>query len=168
MLHGLFVRRLQDCGTHCARFERCPLAGSDVAELPATQRPACPYELAEYELSVEDLAPHAEKLVPVGDYSNQYAHQVVLVQVMIGRAARAVAASGSDATFGAFLRLSSEYRRALRRMAAAPARDREAEKAKAADLALVRKSPVLQDLLEHERIRAEARRGILAHAGDGD
>ncbi len=33
VMHGLYSRRLQICGTHCARWQSCPLAGPDVLKL---------------------------------------------------------------------------------------------------------------------------------------
>ena len=64
VLHGLYSRRLQVCGPHCAQWETCPLAGEDVVEsgigswvsgieprdpTPKTRHPTpqlltCPYE----------------------------------------------------------------------------------------------------------------------------
>ncbi|MDX9972086.1 MAG: HGGxSTG domain-containing protein [FCB group bacterium] len=109
-LHGLFVRRLRDCGPHCPRFDRCPFAGDDVVDIPASQRPFCPYELTEYELSIEDLC---GQLPPNDDTARQQAHHIVLLQVLLGRAAQALLTDDRPKTLNAFLRLSGEYRRAL-------------------------------------------------------
>lgn len=113
-LHGLFLRRLQDCGTHCPRFARCPLAAQDVADLPDSGRPVCPYEDAEYGEAVVDLNARVERTPEAYDYARQYGHHIALLQVMVGRAARAIAATPDDRpALDTFLRLAGEYRRAL-------------------------------------------------------
>ena len=49
MIHGLYSRRLQQCGDHCPLWQMCPMAGKDVAALPHKERPYCVYEEREYE-----------------------------------------------------------------------------------------------------------------------
>ena len=38
VLHGLYSRRLQVCGTHCPRWESCPCAQDDILELAPKER----------------------------------------------------------------------------------------------------------------------------------
>lgn len=112
-IHALFSRRLQDCGPHCPRFDRCPVAGRDVAQLPASNRPVCPYEAIEFNAAVTDLFARIDALSHVADdYAAQYARHVALLQVLCGRAARAIAA-GNPAALDPFLRIAAEYRRCL-------------------------------------------------------
>ncbi len=41
MIHGLYSRRLQRCGSHCPLWEVCPYSGKDVQTLEPHKRPAC-------------------------------------------------------------------------------------------------------------------------------
>ena len=49
-LHGLYSRRLQQCGSHCPQWKTCLFAGKDVERLHPKQRPICAYEQQEYDL----------------------------------------------------------------------------------------------------------------------
>ena len=49
-IHGLYSRRLQNCGDHCPMWKTCPLAGPDINKLSPAKRPICPYEQDEYNL----------------------------------------------------------------------------------------------------------------------
>ncbi len=55
MIHGLYSRRLQQCGSHCPLWQTCPLPSKDVEALPERVRPFCPYEKAEYDAVVSSL-----------------------------------------------------------------------------------------------------------------
>jgi hypothetical protein len=48
IIHGLYSRRLQQCGEHCPLWRHCPMAGDDVLELELHERPHCAYEHDEY------------------------------------------------------------------------------------------------------------------------
>jgi hypothetical protein len=162
-IHGLFARRLQDCAPHCPRFERCPLAAPDIAALPATDRPICLYESLEYDTTVEDLTLRSS----TDPYDTQYAHHIALLQVMVGRAARALAAANTPSTLEAYLRISAEYRLALR-LARTPAKG-AAEPPKEIGLAdalrplLKRADGVLDEALEYER-KKQARKAAKMRA----
>ncbi len=59
-IHGLYARRLQECGTHCPHWNTCAFAGPDVQSLPETRMPRCVYEQEELEALREmDTASHA-------------------------------------------------------------------------------------------------------------
>ena len=49
-LHGLYSRRLQQCGSHCPQWKTCLFAGKDVERLHPKQRPICAYEQQEFDL----------------------------------------------------------------------------------------------------------------------
>ena len=104
-IHGLYARRLQQCGPHCPRWNTCPYAGEDVKALPESKRPNCFYETEELEaLRKLDAAAH-QPYVPLEDRDLDelnarpypvYAPLLMLrenlhmLQIMIGRAARAL------------------------------------------------------------------------------
>lgn len=48
-VHGLYSRRLQQCGDHCPLWQHCPMAGRDVLDLLPAERPHCVYEQDEYD-----------------------------------------------------------------------------------------------------------------------
>ena len=43
-IHGLYSRRIQQCGTHCPHWTNCPFAGDDVEKVRNSIRPKCVYE----------------------------------------------------------------------------------------------------------------------------
>lgn len=49
-LHGLYSRRLQQCGSHCPQWKTCLFAGKDVDRQQPKHRPICAYEQQEYDL----------------------------------------------------------------------------------------------------------------------
>jgi len=53
--HGLYMRRLQQCGTQCPLWQMCPLAGRDVLALDPKERPYCAYETEEYVATLKTL-----------------------------------------------------------------------------------------------------------------
>jgi hypothetical protein len=55
-VHGLYSRRLQQCGDHCPLWKHCPMAGNDVLDLPAPERPHCVYEQDEYDALLAGMA----------------------------------------------------------------------------------------------------------------
>ena len=131
VIHGLYSRGLQRCGSHCAQWAQCPYAGDDVEQLPLRNRPTCPYEATQYQMAFTDLEHRLHRL-PCADHVHRHiAHQAALLQVMVARAAAALTRAGlteavtahsgdytmespkPSAALTAFLRLSSEYRRYL-------------------------------------------------------
>lgn len=134
VVHGLYSRGVQRCGTHCPMWESCGCAGPEVAELPAKERPECPYEKAQYQSALTDAMTRAPKVVgaePDPHYAH-LAHQSALLSVMMTRAAAALGQvplvetarekgnenggvrSRPSGYLEAFLRLSSEHRRYLK------------------------------------------------------
>jgi len=55
-VHGLYSRRLQQCGDHCPLWNHCPMAGKDVLDLTPKERPLCVYEKEEFESLLHDLS----------------------------------------------------------------------------------------------------------------
>jgi len=53
--HGLYMRRLQQCGAQCPVWQLCPLAGADVLALDPKERPHCAYETEEYVATLKTL-----------------------------------------------------------------------------------------------------------------
>jgi hypothetical protein len=138
VIHGLYTRGLTRCGEKCPMWESCPCASEDVAQLPATERPICPYEKTQYDAAVTDALPRVPKTVCSQPHPlyRHVAHQYALLQVMMTRAGAALALSADSnplTTSGegasgqqksqlkggcphltAFLRISAEYRRYLK------------------------------------------------------
>lgn len=131
VLHGLYSRQLQVCGQHCPRWKHCPLAGDDVHKLPGPKKPICAYEQAGYNASVTDFR-HRLNRGPVNDpFYKHLIHHLALLQVLMTRAASAMAVSpmtsvntaSSDSYFmsstnvnavsEAYLRFAREFRRYL-------------------------------------------------------
>lgn len=102
MLHGLYARRLQQCGTQCPMWKTCPFAGKDIENLDPRHRPVCAYEQREMELLQKldedsEPAPYHEKPDPyIRDPHPHIAHvaslreNLHLLQVMITRASVAL------------------------------------------------------------------------------
>jgi hypothetical protein len=142
VIHGLYARGLARCGKQCPMWESCPCAGDEVAELPAKERPICPYEKTQYDAAVTDTLPRVPATV-CGEphpFYRHLAHQLALLQVMMTRAGAAMALNAdslpstegeekagtqrngqpvADPHLTAFLRISSEYRRYVK-LAEAP------------------------------------------------
>ena len=51
-IHGLYSRRLQQCGDHCPLWNHCPMAGKDVLSLQPSERPHCVYEQEGFDATV--------------------------------------------------------------------------------------------------------------------
>ncbi len=69
MIHGLYSRRLQQCGEHCPLWQTCPMPNKDIEALPHKERPFCPYEKEEYDAVTSSLGTGnvAEGAVACGD-----------------------------------------------------------------------------------------------------
>ena len=90
-IHGLYARRLQQCGEHCAHWQSCPFAGNDVRKLPQPKRPHCTYEIQEMEhLRALDSQAHA-KPYPMHAQLTSLRENLNMLQIMITRAANALA-----------------------------------------------------------------------------
>jgi len=108
-IHGLYARRIQQCGAQCAQWKTCPYAGDDVKALPEAKRPHCIYEREEMDaLRKLDESAH-EMYKPLEDRSTRdmekppypmYAQLLMLrenlhmLQVMVTRAAKALSTQG--------------------------------------------------------------------------
>ncbi|MBN4046843.1 hypothetical protein JYT90_00840 [bacterium AH-315-P07] len=104
-IHGLYARRLQQCGGHCPHWNTCPFAGDDIKKLPEAKRPACTFEEQELDhLRTLDSRAH-ENFVALNDRSAQELNQkpypmhaqlvslrenLHMLQIMITRAANAM------------------------------------------------------------------------------
>ena len=104
-IHGLYSRRLQQCGQHCPHWNTCPYAGEDVKSLPENRRPACFFEQQELSaLRKLDAAAH-ENYIPLKDRSLKEIEEkpypmhaqlislrenLHMLQIMITRAANAL------------------------------------------------------------------------------
>lgn len=101
-LHGLYSRRIQQCGGHCPLWNSCPLAGPDVMELPEKKRPECPYEREEYDALTElDMESMNKPSKYFDDSKNRMRGQIVMLrenlktlQIMVTRAAAAIHGKG--------------------------------------------------------------------------
>ncbi len=49
VIHGLYSRRLKQCGDHCTHWQTCPMPNKDIEALPLKERPHCVYERKEYD-----------------------------------------------------------------------------------------------------------------------
>lgn len=106
-IHGLYARRLQQCGDHCPMWETCPMVGADILKLDPKKRPICPYEQEEFELLHEldqKSDPGDKTLQPYTSMPDPHPHQAHIVslqenlnlmQIMITRTANAVRAMGA-------------------------------------------------------------------------
>ena len=110
-LHGLYSKRLQRCGTHCAKWKTCPHGGDDVKALPEAKRPYCPYEVEELEalreldrsaheryVPLEERTLHELRKPPYPVYTQllMQRENLNMLQVMISRALRVVSAQGFE------------------------------------------------------------------------
>ena len=135
--HGLYARGLQRCGRHCPQWEHCPCAGEEVDKLPRHNRPQCPFEATQFQMALTGVKDRLAHVLPCDELDERVAHQTALLEVMVQRAAGALAVSQlHDVTetrtagtkdapsrsmycpkpavaLTAFLRLSAEYRRYL-------------------------------------------------------
>jgi hypothetical protein len=143
-IHGLYSRRLQQCGSHCPQWKTCLFAGPDVLKLDPAHRPLCAYEQREIDM-LHELDQKAEGPLihlwpedpePAGnpDHSHVVSLQANLniMQVMITRASAAIAVNGmasetnvnaknykmtsekTSAALTAFNALTREYRATLK------------------------------------------------------
>jgi hypothetical protein len=108
-IHGLYAKRVQQCGAHCPNWNNCPYAGEDIKSLAESKRPNCFYETQEMDALRKLESSAHEVYLPLEDrwfgdikekpYS-MYAQLIMLrenmnlLQVMISRAARALNAKG--------------------------------------------------------------------------
>jgi len=90
-IHGLYSRRLRTCGDHCPNWESCPMAqehgGADLAGVPLAKRPVCPYEQAEYNTALADALDLTRMKEWIHPFAVHIAHNMAILQVMVGRAA---------------------------------------------------------------------------------
>ena len=88
LLHGLYSRQLQICGTHCPLWETCPCSNDDVLALPPKERPTCPYEQTEYNAFVTDAQAKSDCTHDPDPLDFHTIHTMALLHVMTNRAAR--------------------------------------------------------------------------------
>ncbi len=96
IVHNLYARRLMPCGSHCPSWQSCPLGGGardggkEMLSRAPVDRPACPFEQAEYTAAVTDAMRRTQNH-HANAWGLHVAHQVALMTVLVGRAARALA-----------------------------------------------------------------------------
>ena len=128
LLHGLYSRRLQVCGTHCPLWETCPCSDDDVLALSPKERPTCPYEQTEYNAFVTDATAKSDATPDPDPLDLHTIHTMALLHVMTNRAAAALSVNPLTETMTvssgdyhmetlklntllqAFLRVAREYR----------------------------------------------------------
>jgi hypothetical protein len=108
-IHGLYARRIQQCGTHCPQWKTCPYAGDDVKALPEAKRPHCVYEREEMDTLRElDASAHVaykpleerdnrdlfQKPYPMHAQLLMLRENLHMLQVMVTRAANALSTKG--------------------------------------------------------------------------
>lgn len=126
VLHGLYSRRLQVCGSHCPLWESCPFAGEDVMKLSPKLRPACAYETSQYSALLSDFTTLIENCTD--PTVKHLIHDVAFLKVMMMRAGAALRnqqliqtttvsgknysleTSKSHAYLQAFTQIAKEYR----------------------------------------------------------
>jgi hypothetical protein len=134
MIHGLYSRRLRTCSPECPQWNKCPAAGPDVAQLAPVDQPTCPFEQTEYNSAVTDALSMLASAPFRHDFMHHMAHNMALLQVMLGRAAISIRNNDvvdepqlppddiqrpnaprprPSARLQAFLRIQSELRRTL-------------------------------------------------------
>jgi glucans biosynthesis protein len=119
--HGLYSRRLQRCGNHCAMWLHCPYAGDDVLALDKPDRPTCVYEQEEYAVITEELEENSTA-------DPHFRQHLAILQILLNRAAHALSVqtltehttvTGANynmdtakvgAALDAYLRIAREYR----------------------------------------------------------
>jgi hypothetical protein len=95
-VHMLYARRLMPCGSHCPNWSACPLGGgapdhgAEMLKRKDVDRPTCPFELMEYNAVVTDAQRRTQNH-HANAWGIHVAHQVALMTVLTGRAARALA-----------------------------------------------------------------------------
>jgi hypothetical protein len=91
----LYARRLMPCGSHCPNWSSCPLGGGsadqgrELLKRREVDWPTCPFEQAEYSAVVTDALRRTQKQHE-NAWGMHVAHQVALMTVLVGRAARAL------------------------------------------------------------------------------
>ena len=135
VIHGLYARRIQTCGTHCPNFATCPLGknrpGGPVTNMPEHERPRCPYEQAEYNATLNDAIFRTNCTRNADPLALHLAHDIATLRVMATRSLAVLANSSFIETneaqsdtyhatttkpataLTAYLRISAEFRRYL-------------------------------------------------------
>ncbi len=96
IVHNLYARRLMPCGSHCPSWQSCPLGGGardggkEMLSRAPVDRPTCPFEQAEYTAVVTDAMRRTQNH-HANAWGLHVAHQLALMTVLVGRAARALA-----------------------------------------------------------------------------
>jgi hypothetical protein len=85
-IHGLYSRRLKTCGNHCPQWSTCPMVQPDLDAIPLSKRPICPYEEAQYNCALADALDLSCSVDRMNPFAIHVAHNVAILQVMIGRA----------------------------------------------------------------------------------
>jgi len=108
-IHGLYARRIQQCGPHCPQWKSCPYAGDDVKALPEAKRPHCVYEREEMDtlreldasahevykpLEERDLYDLEKTPYPMHAQLLMLRENLHMLQVMVTRAANALSTKG--------------------------------------------------------------------------
>ncbi|MDZ4858303.1 MAG: HGGxSTG domain-containing protein [Candidatus Hydrogenedentes bacterium] len=132
VIHGLYSRCVQACGDQCPMWKTCPCAGPEVLKLSPPDRPRCPYETVEYNTALTDSLSKLDRHQHDDATLRHTAHHVAMLQVMLLRAAAAIAENpfidNAVTTTGnyhkihrkespyllAFMRITSELRRTLK------------------------------------------------------
>ena len=127
-IHELYSRRLRLCGMRCPQWSMCPCAGPDLKDIPAPNRPTCPYEQTEYNTALTDALDRVSRNPNHDALDLHLAHNLALLQVMLNRAAIAMRnapltddtivtgetyhmkSSKPSALLEAFTRIAREYR----------------------------------------------------------
>jgi len=104
-IHGLYARRLQQCGGHCPHWNTCPMVDDEVKNIPDNKRPPCAYEVQELDMlrSLDDAAHHPhipledrplkdlkKERYPVHAQLVSLRENLHMLQIMITRTANAV------------------------------------------------------------------------------
>jgi len=85
-IHGLYSRRLKTCGDHCPQWSTCPMVAPDIETIPLSRRPICPYEQNEYNTALADALDLSCTVGRIHPFAIHIAHNVAILQVMLGRA----------------------------------------------------------------------------------
>ena len=85
-IHGLYSRRLKTCGDHCPLWSTCPMVQPDIETVPLQRRPICPYEQTEYNHALADALDLSCCVNMMNPFAIHIAHNVAILQVMVGRA----------------------------------------------------------------------------------
>ncbi len=108
-IHGLYMRRIQQCGSHCPLWNTCPMKGKDVLDTPETKRPLCIYEqdelniLREIDQSVQKIDKPGSPIWYDDDKTNHplkaqltmLKENINILQIMITRATKVLQLKGT-------------------------------------------------------------------------